>query len=59
MKMLLQLRLQIPFDHRLRDAVRDSGHGDFILHLTQQGFKHWVAFAFCANDLRDRAAAAF
>ena len=43
----------------LDHAVLHRRHGDFILHLTQQGFKRWVAFAFCVNDLRDRAAPSF
>jgi hypothetical protein len=32
-KVFFQLRLQIGFDHRLRDSVRDSWHGYFELHF--------------------------
>ena len=38
MKVLLQLRFQVPFDDRLRYAVRDRGDGQRELHTNTVSF---------------------
>ena len=53
-KLRLPDRLQNPTQAILHESIFKAGHGDFILHLAQQAFEHWAAFAFYMNDLRGR-----